>query len=142
MSAKPLVSRGTKLLADERKLTVWPSWLIEGARLSPFAAAGEVPPPWLARIVVGAQETVVPVSAAQVLRTNTFSTPFTVFAVRLDDFVAKATTRLLVFKVGVLTLGCSLGAFAGVTPSDVEMRKGGEAELHVVAVIPVQVSRT
>jgi len=142
ISAKPFVSFWTKLLADERKLTVWPSWLIEGARLSPFAAAGEVPPPWLARIVLGAQLTVVLDSAAQVLRTKTFSIPFTVLAARFEDFEAKATKRLLVFREGVLTLGCSLGEFPGVIPSAVEISKGGEERLQVVATAPLQVSRT
>lgn len=142
ISAKPLVSRGIKLLAEERKLTVWPSSLIEGAMLSPFAAGGEFPPPRLARIVLGAQATVVLDSAAQVLRTNAFSTPFTVLAARFDDFEANATRRLLVFWDGVLTLGCSLGAFPGVAPSSVEIRKGGNAELHVAATVPLHVSRT
>lgn len=96
----------------------------------------------LARTVLGAQGIVVLESPAQVLRTKTFSTPFTVLAARFDDFEANATTRPFEVRVGVLTLGCSLAALAGVTPSAVEIRIGGKAELQVMTVTPLQVSRT
>jgi len=54
-SAKPLLSRVTRLLAEEMKLTVRPSPLTDGTMVSPFAGGGDVPAGWLARNVSGVQ---------------------------------------------------------------------------------------
>ena len=45
MSSSPLLSRGTRLLANERKLTVVPSGLIDGTKLLPLDAVAGVPAP-------------------------------------------------------------------------------------------------
>ena len=75
ISSRPFVSRATRLLALERKLTVCPSALIEGTRLEPFAGDAPVPVEMLASTTPVVQVGITP---RQVLRTKTFSTPFTV----------------------------------------------------------------
>ena len=87
ISSTPLVSRGTKLFENERKLTVWPSALIEGTRLGPFDGAAFVPFPMLEIARPGVQVTV---TARHVLRTKIFSTPLVVLA-RLEASEANAT---------------------------------------------------
>lgn len=69
------MSRATRLLAVERKLTVWPSALIEETTLPPFAGDAPVPLEMLASTTPVVQVGTTP---RQVLRTKTFSTPFTV----------------------------------------------------------------
>jgi hypothetical protein len=100
------------LLENERKLTVCPSPLIDGARLLPFEEGDKLPAGWLATIVTGVQ---VVVMLMQVLRAKTFSIPFAVFAPRFDAAEAKAINWPV-----ELNEGRSANEFAGVTPSRVE----------------------
>src|ERR1700730_1655190 len=90
MSSRALVSRGTRSLAKERKATVWPSPLIAGATLGPFAAGGKLPAGWLTRARPGEQVVVEVGRTAQVLRTKMFSTPFATLAARFEAREAKA----------------------------------------------------
>jgi hypothetical protein len=101
-------------LANERKLTVWPSPLMDGARLLPFSEGERVPAGWLATIVEGLQPVVI---KTHVLRTKTFSIPLAVFAPRFDAADAKARNWPV-----VLNEGRSANEFAGVIPSRVEAR--------------------
>jgi hypothetical protein len=100
------------LLANERKLTVCPSPLIEGATLLPFKDGDKVPAGWLATAVEGVQ---LAVCVMHVLRANTFSIPFAVFAPRFDAAEAKARNWPV-----LLNEGFSASEFAGVVPSRVE----------------------
>jgi hypothetical protein len=137
----PLVSRATRLFAEEMKLTTCPSSLIDGARLFPFAGAGEVPAAMLDRDVEG-EQVVVPVVVAfvQVLRTKMFSRPFAAFADKFDASEANATNcPSATEEVPRLILGCSLNAFPGMVPLVVETSV--VEVVHVVA-CPLQVSRT
>ena len=99
---RPLVGWATRLLEKEIKLTVCPSALMEGATLEPLAGGGKMPAASLARIVVGAQ---VVVTDTHVFRTKIFSTPFAVFALRLEARDAKATIGEVPVTVGLLMLG-------------------------------------
>ena len=123
--------------------TVWESALMIGMMLSPLACAGDVPPGWLARAVVGLQVTVRLEKPMQVLRTKTFSMPLPVFEARFEALEANAmnsppvVTAVLVVEPKLM-LGLSLIAFAGVTPSGVDMRLADG--LHVTVVTPRQVS--
>lgn len=137
----PLLSRATRLFAEEMKLTTCPSSLIDGATLFPFAGAGEVPAAILEREVEG-EQVVVPVVFAlvQVLRTKMFSRPLAAFADRFDARDANAMNcPSPAAEVPRLMLGCSLNAFAGVVPLVVET-----SVVEVVHVVgcPLQVSRT
>lgn len=137
----PLVSRATRLFAEEMKLTTCPSSLIDGATLFPFAGAGEVPAAMLESEVDG-EQVVVPVVVAfvQVLRTKIFSRPLAAFADRFEANDANAMNcPSLVAEVPRLMLGCSLNAFAGVVPLVVET---SVVEVAHVAGWPLQVSRT
>ena len=116
------VSRATRLFAEEMKQTTWPSPLIDGATLLPFAGDGEVPAAMLASAVDGAQ-VVVPVVGAfvQVSRTKIFSRPFAAFADRFEANDAKAMNcPSPAVDVPRLILGCSLNELAGVVPLAVE----------------------
>lgn len=108
------MSRATRLFANERKLTVSPSPLIEGARLLPFREGDKVPAGWLATTVAAVQSEPM---LMQVLRANTFSIPFAVFAPRFDAAEANATNW-----PDWLNEGFSANEFAGVIPSLVETR--------------------
>jgi len=132
ISSKALLSRGTRLFENERKLTVWPSALMEGTRLCPFEGDAFVPPEMLERATPAVQVTVV---ARQVLLTKIFSIPFVVFA-RLEASEAKATNCPV-----ALMLGCSLRPFPGA-PAAVDTRVVEGTQVVVVVVTPVQVSRT
>lgn len=137
----PLVSRATRLFAEEMKLTTCPSSLIDGATLFPFAGAGEVPAAVLESEVDG-EQVVVPVVVAfvQVLRTKIFSRPFAAFAERFDASEANAMNcPSPIAEVPRLILGCSLSAFPGMVPLVVETSV--VEVVHVVA-CPLQVSRT
>lgn len=141
MSGMPLVSRATRLFAEEMKLTTCPSLLIDGARLFPFAGAGVVPAAMLER-EVEREQVVVPVVVAfvQVLRTKIFSRPFAAFADKFDASEANAMNcPSPAEEVPRLMLGCSLNAFPGVVPLVVETSV--VEVVHVVA-CPLQVSRT
>src|ERR1700732_33881 len=125
MSGMPLLSRATRLFAEEMKLTTCPSSLIDGATLFPFAGAGEVPAAMLESEVDG-EQVVVPVVVA--------------FADRFEANDANAMNcPSLVAEVPRLMLGCSLNAFAGVVPLVVET---SVVEVAHVAGWPLQVSRT
>jgi len=132
---RPLVGCATRLLAKERKLTLRPSGLMEGARLELLAGGGSVPAASLARIVVAAQ---VVVTDTQVFRTKIFSTPFAVLALKLEAREAKATTGPRLFATVVFMLGRSLAPFPGIVPFEVETRTLAAVQ---VVVIPAQVSR-
>lgn len=122
--------------------------------LSPFAAA-DAPAGWLANAVRGMQAVVPLGRSAHVLRTKTFSTPFTTFGDRFVDFVENAirtppgqVPSVVVVALHTLTLGFSLKAFPGVTGvvavSGVETSMGLDG-LHVAGVVtttPMQVSYT
>jgi len=88
---------------------------MEGARLLPFKDGARLPAGWLATIVE-VEQFAAPLM--HVLRTNTFSIPFAVFAPRLEAADAKATNC-----PEVLNDGRSASAFAGVVPSRVETRE-------------------
>jgi hypothetical protein len=118
------------LLANERKLTVCPSPLIDGARLLPFADGESVPAGWLATMVALVQLVVL---LMHVFRTNTFSIPLAVLAPKFDAAEAKATNCPVVSNDGR-----SASAFAGVLPSRVEAR----IVLGVQPLVLEQVSRT
>ena len=75
------------MLANERKLTVCASPLIEGARLLPFKDGASVPEGWLATTVEVVQLVVM---LRHVFLTNTFSMPLAVFAPKFDAADAKA----------------------------------------------------
>src|SRR5271168_538149 len=140
MSGMPFVSRATRLFEEEMKLTTCPSSLIDGARLFPFAGAGEVPAAMLDREVEGEQVLVVPVVVAfvQVLRTKIFSRPFAAFTDKFDASEANAMNcPSAIEEVPRLILGCSLNAFPGVVPLVVETSV--VEVVHVVA-CPLQVS--
>jgi hypothetical protein len=124
-SAKPFASRATRLLANERKLTVCASPLIEGATLLPFKDGGSVPAGWLATAVAVVQLVVM---LRHVFLTNTFSIPFAVFAPRFDAAEAKATNWPVVSNDGR-----SASAFAAVLPSRVETRIVEGTQLATVA---------
>jgi hypothetical protein len=102
------------LLANDRKLTVCPSPLIDGARLLPSADGERVPAGWLATMVAVVQLVVM---FRHVFRTNTFSIPFAVLAPRFEAAEANATNCPV-----VLNDGRSASAFAGVLPSRVEAK--------------------
>jgi hypothetical protein len=74
-SGELLRSPGTRLLAEEMKLTVLPSPLIDGTMLLPFAGAGDAPFGWLANtvatvhVLVPGSVTTVPEVTVQVFRT-------------------------------------------------------------------------
>jgi hypothetical protein len=141
MSGMPLVSRATRLFAEEMKLTTCPSLLIDGAMLFPFAGAGEVPGAMLESDVEG-EQVVVPVVVAfvQVLRTKTFSRPFAAFGDKFDASEANAMNcPSPIAEVPRLMLGFSLRAFPGALPLVVETSV--VEVVHVVA-CPLQVSRT
>ena len=109
MSSSPLLSRGTKLSANERKLTVVPSALIDGTRLFPLEDVDGVPAPSVTRTVLTVHSvgvTVKPVT--QVLLTKMFSTPFVVLA-KFDENEAKAMNWPV-----LLMLGNSLVPFPGM----------------------------
>jgi hypothetical protein len=92
MSGELFASLATRSLANDKKVTVFPSGLTDGTRLLPFAGAGAAPAGMLASTVVGVQVAVVlVVKFAQVLRTKIFSTPFCVFGEKFDATDAKAT---------------------------------------------------
>jgi len=132
ISSTPLLSRGTRLFENERKLTVCPSALMDGSRFCPLEGEAFVPPDTLesARPVVQ-----VVTVAKQVLRTKTFSTPFVVFA-KLEASEAKATNCPV-----ALMLGCSLRPFPGA-PVAVETRVVEGTQVVEMTTTPVQVSRT
>ena len=134
--------------------TVWPSPLSAGTMLSPFAAA-DAPAGWLASAVRGMQAVVPVTRSRHVLRTKTFSTPFTTFGERLVDLVENAISTppghvpsVVVVALQTLTLGFSLNAFPGVVALVVasgEDTSMGLDGLHVGGVVmatPVQVSYT
>jgi hypothetical protein len=137
----PLVSRATRSFAEEMKLTTCPSLLIDGARLFPFAGAGEVPAAMLDRDVEGEQVAVpVVVAFVQVLRTKIFSRPFAAFTDKFDAREANAMNcPSAMEEVPRLILGCSLSAFPGTVPLVVET-----SVVEVVHVVdcPLQVLRT
>jgi hypothetical protein len=109
MSSNPLLSRGTRLLANERKLTVVPSPLIDGTRLLPLDAVDGVPAPSVTRTVLTEHSTGATVDVVtQVLFTKIFSTPFVVLA-KLDEVDAKA-----MYWPVLLILGNSLFPFPGI----------------------------
>ena len=136
------------------KATVWPSPLMAGMILSPFAAGGEEPPAWLANAVRGVQAVVVLGRSTQVLRTKTFSMPLTTFGARFVDFDENAIRTppghvpvVVVVALHTLTLGFSLSVFAGVVGfadvSGVETSIGLEG-VHVGGVVtatPMHVSK-
>lgn len=132
ISSRALLSRGTRLFENERKLTVWPSALMDGARLCPLEGDAFVPPDMLERATPVVQVMVV---ARQVLRTNIFSTPLVVFA-RFEASEANATNCPV-----ALMLGCSLRPFPGV-PLTVDTKVVEGTQVVVAVFIPVQVSRT
>jgi len=141
--AKLLVSLGTRLLAEERKATVWQSELMAGIRLSPLACGGVVPKGTLARTVTVVQVVVtVAGKPRQVLRTKMFSTPLAVLETRLEAFEAKTTNSPTVDVEETVALwpmlGYSLRALPGVVPSGVEIRVADG--LQVVVVTPRHVS--
>ena len=137
------------------KATAWPSPLIAGMMLSPFAAGGEDPAPWLAKAVRGVQAAVVLGRSTQVLRTKTFSIPLTTFGARFVAFEENAIRMppgqvpvIVVVALHTLTLGFSLSVFAGVVAfadvSGVETSIGLEG-VHVGGVVtttPMHVSKT
>ena len=133
---RPLVGCATRLFAKEIKQTLWPSALMEGATLEPFAGGGSVPEASLAKMVAAAQ---VVATDTQVFRTKIFFTPFAVFALRLEAREAKAMMGAEPFVAASFMLGRSLAPFPGMVPFEVERRTG--AVLQPV-VTPVQVSRT
>jgi len=137
MFESPLVGKATRLLEKERKLTLWPSPLMEGMRLLPFDEGGALPPGTLATAMPGAHVVVVP---RHVCRTNMFSIPFAVFAPRFEDRDAKATVAPMLSVLTLLRLGCSLMALPGVVPSAVETSVVDG--VHAVVVALRQVSRT
>lgn len=112
--SNPFVSRATMLFANERKLTVCPSPLMDGARLPPFKAGASVPAGTLATTVAFVQ---VVVMLRHVLRANTFSIPLAVFAPRFEAADAKTMNCPVVSNEGR-----SARAFAGVVSSPVEAR--------------------
>lgn len=120
------------MLANERKLTVCASPLIEGARVLPFKDGASVPEGWLATIVEVVQ---LAVRLKHMFLTNTFSMPFAVFAPRFDAAEAKAMNCPVESKDGR-----SASALAGVVPSRVEARN--VEGVQVVVPPPKQVSRT
>ena len=126
----------TRSLENERKLTLWPSPLIDGIRLLPFDDRCAFPPGWLATTVVGTHAVV---RTRQVCLTKMFSTPFAVFPPRLEDREAKATIKLVASAVTLLMLGCSLSPLPGVVLSTVETRVVKGVQAGTVCV--TQVSR-
>lgn len=133
MSSSPLLSRGTKLLANERKLTVVPSVLIEGTRLFPLDGVDGVPAPSVTRTVLTVHSTgITVVLVTQVLFAKMFSTPFVVLA-RFDENEANAMNWPV-----LLMLGNSLVPFPGIPLFVLEIRV--VEGVHVV-VIPKHVSR-
>ena len=126
------MSRATRLDANERKLTVCPSPLIEGARLLPFNDGARVPEGWLATTVEVVQFVVM---LRHVFLTNTFSMPLAVLAPRFDAAEAKAMNWPVESNEGR-----SASAFAAVVPSRVEARSVEGVQVVVVAL--KQVSRT
>lgn len=120
-------------MENERKLTVWPSELIEGTRLCPLDGEAFVPFPILATASAGVHVTM---TAMHVLRTKIFSTPFVVLA-RLDASEANATNW-----PEALMLGCSLRPLPGIPATvAVETRVVEGTQVVVTVSIPVQVSR-
>lgn len=118
--------------ANERKLTVCPSPLIEGARLLPFNEGDKVPAGWLATTVTVVQlETIL----RHVFRANTFSMPFAVLAPKFEAAEAKAINCPVASNDGR-----SASEFAGVVPSPVEARTVDGVQTVVVSF--KQVSRT
>jgi hypothetical protein len=117
---------------NERKLTVWPSPLIEGTKFAPPVGDAFVPAEMLesARPVV--QVAVIP---RQVFRTKTFYTPLLVFP-RFDASEENATNW-----PESLMLGCSLRPLAGVVPLGVDTNVVEGVHVVVVAT-PRHVSRT
>ena len=132
-SSSALVSRGTKFVAEEKKLTVWPSALMEGITLAPFAGEALTPAGRLATDVAVVQEAATP---RQVLRTKIFSTPFSVLP-RLEAKEEKAMS-----SPALLKRGFSLKPLAGVTPSGVETNVVEGVQLTVRTDTPAQLSRT
>lgn len=144
MSGRPFESSPTRLFAAEINATEWPSPLMAGTMLSPFAAT-VAPAGWLANAVRGVHA-VVPVGrSAQVLRTKMFSTPLVTFDARFVDFVENAIRTppgqvpvSVVVALHTLTLGFSLKALAGVDAfvvvSGVETSIGLEG-VHVGGVV-------
>jgi hypothetical protein len=103
-SSSPLLSRGTKLLAKESKLTVVPSWLIDGTRLLLLAGVEPEPAPCVTNTVLVVHSVVI---VSQVFRAKIFSTPFVMLA-KLDEKEANAT-----YWPVLLILGYSLVPFPG-----------------------------
>lgn len=134
----------TRLFAAEMNATEWPSPLMAGTMLSPFAAT-VAPAGWLANAIRG-EHAVVPVGRSrQVLRTNMFSTPLVTFCAKFVDFVEKAISTppgqvpvVVVVALHTLTLGFSLKEFAGVdglvVVSGVETSVGLDG-VHVAGVV-------
>jgi hypothetical protein len=120
------------LVANERKLTVCASPLIEGARLLPFKDGASVPEGWLATIVEVVQFAVM---LRHMFLTNAFSMPFAVFAPRFDAAEANAINCPVKSNDGR-----SASEFAGVVPSRVEARN--VEGVQVVVLTLKQVSRT
>src|ERR1700691_1012751 len=108
MSSSPLLSRGTRLLANERKLTVVPSGLIDDTRLLPLEGVVNVPAPCVTNTVLTVQSVTIVVVDTQVLFTKMFSTPFVVVA-KFDENELKAMYRPV-----LLMLGYSLVEFPGI----------------------------
>lgn len=148
-----MLSPDTRFVALEMKATAWPSVLMEGAELLPFA--GEAPEPWgwLASAVRGVQPVVVVARLRQVLRTKMFSTPFWVFDPRFVACEAKATISpevqavvVVVIVEQVLILGLSLKALPGVegvavVSGDDTSTVAAEHVMPEIAVAPLHVSR-
>jgi hypothetical protein len=148
-----LVSRVTRLVAAEIKVTVWPSPLIAGTMLFPFDAVAKVPAGRLARAVRGVQAVVVVARSSQVLRTKMFSTPFWMFDDRFVALVAKAINSptwhvevVTVVTPHSLRLGFSLSEFEGVVAfavvSGVETSFVEGVQLVTTVYTSLHVSRT
>ena len=120
------------MLEKERKLTVWPSALMEGTRLAPLEGEALVPFPMLAMAVPGVQ---VMVTAKQVLRTKIFSTPLVVLA-KFEAKEANATNWPV-----ALRLGRSLRPLPGA-PFEMETSEVLGTHWLTTVSMPVQVSRT
>lgn len=116
ISSNPLLSRGTRLLADERKLTVVPSVLMDGTRLLPLAGMDGVPAPSVTSAVLTVHSTGTTVElVTHVLFTKMFSTPFVVLA-KFDENEANA-----IYWPVLLMLGNSLVSFPGTPPLVLEI---------------------
>lgn len=116
ISSSPLLSRGTRLPANERKLTVVPSALMEGTRLLPLDGTDGVPAPSVTRAVLTVHSTGTIVElVTHVLFTKMFSTPFVVLA-KFDENEANA-----MYWPVLLMLGYSLVPFPGMPPLVLEI---------------------